>query len=182
MGIRFVIGVDPSGSFYEGKGKTGIAVYDIKKDKILDLKVVSANYAHSQVDYWKDVVKELDSLLDRFDSKVCVLAIEEYKLYANAAKMQINSSFETPQLIGILKYHFTDVCPILFRSANRAKKRWDDKTLVRLKYIHADESIGYYLLSEDGIKIQAVDHSRDAIRHALCCGKFEIKDGKVCNI
>lgn len=180
MLIRYVIGVDPSGNFYEGKGTTGIAVYDIKTDKILHVNYVSAKNALSQVEYWDNVLRALHDLLHKYNTKRCVLAVEDYLLYANTAKAQINSTFETPQLIGIIKYHFNCICPVLFRNANTAKTRWTDDILVRKKYLLVDKKLGYYIINENGVMTQVIEHSRDAIRHAIYCGKFEIKGGKVC--
>lgn len=180
MLIRYVIGVDPSGNFYEGKGTTGIAVYDIKTDKILRVGYVSAKTARSQVEYWGMVIESLDYLLREYGMRRTVLAVEDYLLYANTAKAQINSTFETPQLIGVIKYYFKDACPVLFRNANTAKTRWTDDILVRKKYLLVDKKLGYYIINENGEMTQVIEHSRDAVRHAIYCGKFEIKGGKVC--
>ena len=180
MLIRYVIGVDPSGNFYEGKGTTGIAVYDIKTDRILHVNYVSAKFSCTQVEYWGTVIGTLEELVIRYGRKRCVLAVEDYLLYANTAKSQINSTFETPQLIGVIKFFFKDICPVLFRNANTAKTRWTDDILVRKKYLLVDKKLGYYIINDDGVMTQVIEHSRDAVRHALYCGKFEIKGGKVC--
>ena len=180
MLIRYVIGVDPSGNFVEGKGTTGIAVYDIKADRIIHVDYVSAKYSLGQVDYWEKVIYKLNELLTKYRTKRCVLAVEDYLLYANTAKAQINSTFETPQLIGVIKYAYKDTCPVLFRNANTAKTRWTDELLVRKKYLLVDKKLGYYIINENGEMTQVIEHSRDAVRHALYCGKFEIKGGKVC--
>lgn len=180
MLIRYVIGVDPSGNFNEGKGTTGIAVYDIKTDRIIHVGYVSAKYSTSQIGYWASVIEALDQLVFKYGSRRSVLAVEDYLLYANTAKAQINSTFETPQLIGVIKFYFRDICRVLFRNANTAKTRWTDDLLVRKKYLLIDKKIGYYIINEDGVMTQVIEHSRDAIRHAIYCGKFEIKGGKVC--
>ena len=180
MSIRYVIGVDPSGNFYEGKGTTGIAVYDIKADKIIGATYVSAKLASTQVEYWETVIGELKCLLTKYGKHKCVLAVEDYLLYANTAKAQINSTFETPQLIGVIKFYFNSVCPVLFRNANTAKMRWTDDLLLKKKYLFIDKKLGYYIYDEKDNVVQVIEHSRDAIRHALDCGKFEIKGGKVC--
>lgn len=180
MSIRYVIGVDPSGNFIEGKGTTGIAVYDIKTDRVIRVGYVSAKTAVSQVDYWEMVIESLEDLLYTYNPKKCALAVEDYLLYANTAKAQINSTFETPQLIGVIKYVFRNVCPVLFRTASIAKTRWTDTLLVKKRYLYISKNLGYYIIDENGNNVQAIEHSRDAIRHAVYCGKFEIKGGKVC--
>lgn len=180
MLIRYVIGVDPSGNFIEGKGTTGIAVYDIKNDRIIHVAYVSAKFSTSQIGYWSEVIETLDQLVFKYGSRRSVLAVEDYLLYANTAKSQINSTFETPQLIGVIKFFFKDICPVLFRNANTAKTRWTDDILTRKKYLLVDKKLGYYIINEDGVMTQVIEHSRDAVRHALYCGKFEIKGGKVC--
>lgn len=180
MLIRYVIGVDPSGNFYEGKGTTGIAVYDIKADKIIHVDYVSAKFATTQVEYWESVIDMLEGLLCKYGERKSVLAVEDYLLYANTARAQINSTFETPQLIGVIKFYFNNICPVLFRNANIAKTRWTDDILVRKKYLLVDKKLGYYILGDNGKMTQVIEHSRDAVRHAIHCGKFEIKGGKIC--
>lgn len=180
MLIRYVIGVDPSGNFIEGKGTTGLAVYDIKTDKIVDVEYVSAKYAEDQVGYWEDVLKAIDVFINKYNKNRCVLAVEDYLLYANTARAQINSTFETPQLIGVIKYAYRNVLPVLFRNANTAKTRWTDEILLKKKYVFIDKRLGYCIYNDEGKLVQVIEHSRDAVRHAIYCGKFEIKGGKVC--
>ena len=179
MSIRYVIGIDPSGNYIEGKGTTGIAVYDIKFDRFVTAGCVSATDYKSQIDYWEGVVQAIKSLLKQYGKQNCALAVESYMLYANKAASQINSEFETPQIIGVIKYEFRKKCPILFRPAVVAKKRWTDAILMNKKYIHVSGRC-CYILDENNEPIKLLDHSRDAMRHAVYCGKFEIKDGAVC--
>lgn len=74
---------------------------------------------------------------------------EGYRLYANMAKTMIGNDFETPQIIGVIKY-ITNLRQIpLYMQMATAKKIWDDERL---------RNMGLYV---------SIDHRRDAIRHFL---------------
>ena len=173
MKHRYVIGIDPSGNYLEGKGTTGLAVYDRKADKFTYTGYVRAETFDSQMSYWKGVVRVIDLLLERYSSSV--LSIEDYLLYSNAARSQINSTFETPQIIGVLKYAYCHKT-IYTRHASAVKNRWKDDILLRKGYLRHNKRIGYYIEDEMGTATQVIEHSRDAMRHAVHCGKFEVKD------
>ena len=49
---RYVLGIDPSGNFFEGKGTTGWCVFDIVKDKVVECGSLYASRAKSQEAYW----------------------------------------------------------------------------------------------------------------------------------
>ena len=168
---KYVIGVDPSGNFHEGKGTTGFAVYDIYKDEICDVGYISAKYYKRQVEYWNAVLHEIEKLMYKYNTKI--VSVEDYLLYGSKAKSQINSKLETPQLIGAVKVMFQS-CDLYFRSAYTARTRWTDKILIDKGYLQYSKSIGYYII-RDGKAIQVIEHSRDAVRHAIHCGKFELK-------
>ena len=169
---RYVIGIDPSGNFNEGKGTTGFAVYDRIHNCICGTSYVSAKDYKQQVAYWNAVLREIDRLSEEYDN-THILAVEDYLLYGSKAKSQINSKLETPQLIGAIKVMCQEY-DLYFRSASAAKTRWTDKILLDKNYLQYSRAIGYYYI-RDGEAHQVIVHCRDAIRHAIHCGKFEVK-------
>ena len=166
---RYVIGVDPSGNFKEGKGITGLAIYDRKEDKIVWVGDVKAVDYQTRPDYhWAvwDKVKELYN-----EWKDAVLSVEDYVLYATKAKEQINSNLETPKLIGILEMMaLKNSIPYYTRTASRAKPRWTEDILVAKGYIERSGR-GYKWRGQN-----LMTHHRDAMKHAIQCGKFEVKE------
>ena len=81
--------------------------------------------------------------------------VEEYILYAQKAAAQINSHFETSQLIGVIRlYCWQNNIPVFSRPAARAKPRWTDEILVH-KGILSEEDVvnGYSPHIKDSIRL-----------------------------
>lgn len=175
MGNRYIIGIDPSGNWEEGKGITGLAVFDKREDRIVATAYVQAKLYKTQIEYWEANVQVIKMLAKMYKSHI--LSIEDYLLYISKAKTQINSKMETPQLIGVLKYLFHKDFDIYIRPACAVKRRWSDEILLKRNYLYKDRK-GYYFLSEDKEKCYVIEHCRDAIRHAIHCAKFEIDKEK----
>ena len=57
--VRYVIGIDPSGSFHEGKGTTGICVYDKQTDTVIDLQCVYAEKYETIEEYFEENYKQI---------------------------------------------------------------------------------------------------------------------------
>jgi hypothetical protein len=152
---------DPSGNFFEGKGNTGWAFYhDGNLTSVGQLRAVEAT---TQLEYWQMHISLIDAI------KPDVLVCEDYKLYANTAKAQIGSAFETPQLIGVLKYALREraIRLVLYPALNKA--RYTNDILVRNKVVTRDGNNRYYAT---GIPI--TNHILDAIR----LGEFFKQYGK----
>lgn len=171
MKPRYILGIDPSGSFKEGKGTTGWCVYDTKNTQVIELESIRATTYPTAHAYWNAHLDLIANKKQEYGSMI--VSIEDYLLYKNKSSNQINSIMETSQLLGIIK-HFCYLQGITYyiRPAVLVKKRWADKVLVHKK-----------LLYKQGIHLYAhcrsrptCNHERDAIRHAVHCGYFDLKE------
>lgn len=160
-----ILAIDPSGNFKQGKGTTGWVIGDENR-KIYSYGALKADDFQNERDYWIAHTKLIDML------KPNAIVIEDYLLYANKAKAQINSRFETSKLIGIIEvYCYTKHIPIHFQQAREVKKRWDEKILVHrnmLQHINTH----YYL---NGSIVN--NHIRDALKHYMHFITFKLKKG-----
>lgn len=171
--IRYVLGIDPSGNYYEGKGITGWCIYDIKVDKIIKLGDIKASLYDTQEHYWLAHVYLIRDMNKAYRDEGFVVSFENYVLYRNRAENQTNSAMETSQLIGVIKMEcFLHGIRYYSRDAVRVMKRWADQILVHKKYISTVNK-HYYTDCYNGV---LSDHHRDSIRHAVHCGIFEVKE------
>ena len=174
--IRYILGIDPSGNFVEGKGITGWCVFDKQLDKVIHCGSIRATEAACQQAYWHAHTVMIKHFTTEYKGQLCV-SIEDYVLYSHQAKAQINSAMETSQLIGVIKMHcWLGMVPLYIRTASQVKKRWTDGILCHKEYIHKVGN-GYFV--ECRAKVLC-DHERDAIRHAVHCATFELKEDKKC--
>ena len=97
---RYILSLDPSGSYQEGLGTTGWCLVDQQTNKIVKFGTIYAGNFTCQFQYWDAHIKLIDSLTGYHPD----IIIEDYLLYGDRASSQINSRLETPQLIGIIKY------------------------------------------------------------------------------
>ena len=158
---HYLLTLDPSGNFYEGKGTTGWCLF---RDKVL-IKAgqIYAKDAPSQVSYWHAVVSLIANLYKtlHFGEHLEVVC-EDYRLYAHKAQDQINSNLETPQLIGIIKYEcYLRAVPVHLQMAHEVKNRWSDEVLYKTGRFKKEGKHVY----ADGVLIE--HHSKDAYRHGL---------------
>lgn len=163
MKSRYILALDPSGNYNEGKGTTGWCLYDSETKRIAKFGVIKATKYESMLAYWEAHLKLIDDLTG-YDLTV---VIEDYLLYSNRADSQISSRFETPKLIGMLQYElWIRGIKVVFQTAALVKNRWNDKILVYKELVEYRNN-AYYI---SGIKLS--DHSRDAIRHAVHYATF----------
>jgi Holliday junction resolvasome RuvABC endonuclease subunit len=166
-----VLALDPSGNFHEGKGTTGICVFNANKMEICVIACLKAADYKSMELYWNGVVNFVDIMLRRYRGELC-LVIEDYFLYANKAASQINSRMETSKLIGVLQYYcFKYKLLYIMQTANEVKTRWTDAILHHKRYIQKDGK--RWVLP--GTSTQINDHCMDAIRHAVHFATFKNK-------
>lgn len=158
--------IDPSGSFLEGKGTTGWIV--LEDDKIRDFGQIKAKHFDSRQSYWK----AHEALCEPDDIDIVVL--EDFRLYQNKMKPQINSEMETSKMIGYLQMKLweNDV-PVETQLAVQAKKRFNDKILINKGYITKDSNGRYFI---NGLNVPK--HIIDALRHALFYS-LKLRKGKV---
>ncbi len=170
---KYTIGIDPSGSFKEGSGTTGWCVLDNATNKVLQIGTVAAKDYPSYHLYWDAHIQLVKQLMKQYGRKTAV-SIEDYILYKNRAMSQVNSTLETVQLLGIIKYYcFTHKYDYFLRPAVAVKARWSDDILVH-KHIIAKFN-KHYILPDVPTKILC-DHERDAIRHAVHFNTFNNKE------
>lgn len=155
---RYVLALDPSGSYKEGQGTTGWVLLDQETGKILKFGTIKAIDYSCQFKYWDAHVQ----LIDQFAGYHPTVVIEDYMLYGTEARAQINSRLETPQLLGILKYEtYKRGMLIYIQTAAQVKVRWTDEILAYKGYLRK-EGIHYNI---NGVPV--VSHTKDAIRHAI---------------
>lgn len=166
MNSRYVLALDPSGSYKEGLGTTGWCLYDMKTKKVMKFGSIYAGKFECQFHYWDAHIKLIDSLAGYHPDVV----IEDYLLYGDRADAQINSRLETPQLIGILKYEvWKRGLFIYIQTAMQVKTRWSDDILEHKNIIHK-EGKSYYM---NGTLLSS--HIKDSVRHALHFATFNSK-------
>lgn len=159
MIARYILALDPSGAYQEGKGTTGWCLFDQDTDKIVKYGVIKAEDYSCQFQYWDAHIKLIDSLAG-FNMDV---VIEDYLLYSDRANNQINSRLETPQLLGIIKYEaYKRGLFIYIQPAMLVKKRWSNETLAYKGYVKA-EARGKVSIAGRTV----VTHIQDSIRHAI---------------
>ena len=166
---RYVLGIDPSGNFNEGKGTTGWCVFDRQVDMFVACGVIRASKSNTQVEYWKQHMSMIHTIANKY--KDVVVSMEDFILYSRQAKSQVNSAMETCQLIGVLKVYLNDAkIPLYMRAAVQVKQRWADSILYAKNYINKIDT--HYFVDCKGFA--TCEHERDAMRHALHCSYFEL--------
>lgn len=154
-----VLTFDPSGNFDEGKGSTGWAIF--VDGKLHDFGEISAENFDTKEDYWASVGNTI--LFNRIDMVIC----ESYRLYAGArGKSQINSSLETPQLIGFLRMLCWAENIEYNEQAPADKTPVNDERLVRAGTFTKKGNKHYCMDRPTNL------HMRDAIRHGIRYYKF----------
>lgn len=160
---RYILAIDPSGNFLEGKGTTGWVLLDTETKKVVKFGCISASMYKNTYAYWDAHITLIDSLAGYHPA----IVLEDYRLYHNRATSQINSLMETPRLIGVISYE----CHkrgywVSYQSAVAVKTRWSDDLLVKKGFLRK-------LGKEYGIgSFPVVDHIRDALRHSIHFATF----------
>ena len=172
MNYKWIIALDPSGAFKEGKGTTGYSVFHAAEDKFIDKGVIQARGFDCAENYWDKHLILLNKIIfsergkKQHKAENTIVVIEDYLLYAQKAQSQINSRFETSKLIGIIQHwcykHGVDYC---MQNASEVKNRWTDMILAHEGYLH-----------KKGQKWEVCEHTRDSMRHAVHFATF--KNGK----
>lgn len=152
---------DPAGNHgNEGFGVTGWALF--KDDELLNFSRIEAKDYQSQEDYWQAHKVVI------VNSEPDIVVIESYKLQASKSKQQINSTLDTPQLIGFMRM----VCfylkiPVVFQNP-QDKVRVSDEILVK-EGVFELRGKKHYCMGR-----QTADHERDSIRHGIFFLRYRI--------
>ena len=169
MNSKLILAFDPSGAYYESKGTTGWCVYNAEMNTITLVGFISAIKYDSPLKYWDAHLKIINKYSERYKDRLHIV-IEDYRLYANSANAQINSTMETCKLIGILQYYcLANDIKYTMQMASQVKNRWTDDILIH-KGILRRKSNTLYL--SDG-KTKVNKHVRDSIRHAIHYATFK---------
>jgi hypothetical protein len=146
---------DPSGNWgKEGFGHSGWALFE--NGELIEFGDIAAEDFETQEAYWA----AHENLI--IDKGVKFVICENYRLYAGArGKAQINSTLDTPQLIGFIKM----VCwkePINFEmQAPSDKTRVADPQLIKMGILDKKGNKHYCMGKPTNL------HMRDAIRHGI---------------
>lgn len=163
--MRYIF-VDPSGSFNEGKGHTGIACISDMNWDTLTIESVSASHYSSRHEYWKAIASFIVSRIT-LDTHVIIEAFMIRNVGYVIGKMP-----ETIQLIGYLSFILEEYgIPYTFQTPSQAKSRFKDTMLPTFIPNLTHKSNRYYLNN----KI-INDHVRDALKHLLYFNTY--KKGK----
>lgn len=169
--------IDPSGAFAEGKGTTGWCFMSTHPIPVLlESGTINAKFFESAEAYWNahiGLIKQMYATYITGDNTLIVV-IEDFLLYADKAKSQTHSHFETVRLIGILQHWLWIIgIPYKLQTASEVKTRWTDDILVHKGYLTRRNK---QLTLTNNAPI--VSHTVDALRHAI---HFDTFKNKECN-
>lgn len=171
MIYKYILAIDPSGSFTEGKGTTGWCLLGVDAFFISKAGCLKATDYATQQEYWDAHIKLIDSMNEQYANKTMVV-LEDYLLYADKAKQQINSRMETPQLLGILQHYIQSKgIKCIRQPASLVKQRWADKILLRRGIIKQKGTNYVHPCTKENLN----NHIRDAVRHAVHVAQFRLK-------
>lgn len=171
---RYILALDPSGSYKEGLGTTGWCLFDQQTNKIVKFGFIHAGNYDCQFKYWDAHIKLIDSLTGFHPD----IVIEDYLLYGDRAEAQINSRLETPQLLGIIKYEvWKRGLFIYIQTAMQVKTRWSDEILQHKGYIRKNKN--KYMIGDTVLSTHIKDSIRHAVHYATYNSKYkEVNSGK----
>jgi hypothetical protein len=157
-----IIALDPSGNFKEGLGTTGICHMDLG-GRVIRVDEIHAGDSNSAEEYWNDHIEHLEKMDFSTDARLEIV-MEGFRLYADKKSEQVNSQFETPQLIGVIRHWcFREDVKLKITYASEVKTRWSDDVLIRKGYIYKKGTKRYLTATDQSLN----NHKTDALRHAL---------------
>lgn len=166
MKYDYIIALDPSGNFEEGKGTTGLCLFSCNKKEIIFTDNIRASNYKSKEEYWHahlDTLKKFTSLY-----KNAIIVMEEFTLNPRRALQQSHSKMETSKLIGVVQLACSENhWPLKMQLPVEAKSRWPDSILEH-KHLIKRVQKGHTLLSGQIVS----RHEKDAIRHAVHFNSF----------
>lgn len=166
---NYILAIDPSGSFHEGKGITGWVFIDAKQN-LLASGIIKAKSYNTAEEYYNAHLKLIDKY-HKPNGKGLVIVIEDYILYKHKSHNQINSRMETSKLIGILQWYcWYKVIDYKMQLATQVKNRWSDDVLIKTGiFIKKDKTI----IHKQSGKLMTSPHVKDAFRHATHFATFK---------
>ena len=156
--------VDPSGSFNEGKGHTGIASIEDDDWSSLKYKSIAAKDYSTRHDYWWKI---MESIAEEDTPKNLNVIIESFMIRTQGFLM--GKMPETIQFIGALEFVLeTADVEYSLQTPTQAKSRFKDDDLPRYIPGFEKRDNGRYYLNGK----QVNDHIRDALKHLLYFIKY----------
>lgn len=156
---KYVLAIDPSGNWNEGKGVTGWCISNIVTRQPVITGKIEARACPSIESYWHEHIVLIEVLFTKYSIEAVI--IEDYLLYANKAATQTNSRFETSQLIGTLRYWcYEHKIKYVLQPASMVKNRWSNDILLHKGYI-TNKGKRYQVAGQPVTR-----HELDAVRHA----------------
>lgn len=155
---KFIV-IDPSGSYNEGKGHTGMTTIIGEDWKTLETFSFDAKKYRNRTEYWTAVINKVLA-----ESKIQPVHVVIESFMIRSTGFLIGKMPETIQFIGAMCYVF-ELRNITYttQAPTTAKSRFKDKELGR--YIPGFEyrDNGRYYLNDK----QVNDHIRDSLKHLL---------------
>jgi hypothetical protein len=158
----YYIAIDPSGSFNEGKGHTGMSI--IKDWDYDTLEVISfdANKYESRLEYWNAII----NTILKYPVDETHVVIESFTIRTNGFLM--GKMPETMLFIGAISYVLETLkYRFIFQSPSQAKSRFKDEYLD--KYIPGYVKKGDYFYINNK---KTNDHIRDSLKHLIYYQKY----------
>lgn len=166
MSYKYILALDPSGNYEEGKGVTGCCLFSADKKDILTTFTIKASDYKSKEEYWCAHVTCLKKYLAAFPNTIVIM--EDFTLNPRRALQQSHSKMETSKLIGIIQLACSEnKWPLKMQLPVEAKSRWPDSFLER-KHLLKRLNRGHALSSGQVVS----RHEKDAIRHAVHYASF----------
>lgn len=161
-----IIALDPSGNFAEGNGTTGVCELNGKNISVDDIH--AGKYKQAE-EYWNAHIQYLEMAL-KFNQDMEVV-MEGYRLYGHKSDTQVNSTLETPQLIGVIRYWcYVNKVPLKIQFAVEVKNRWSDSVLEKTGIIEIINRRRKLISSGQWLN----NHKTDALRHALHYQRYRV--------
>ena len=162
---EFILSLDPSGAFDEGKGCTGWVLTDGFGNLMRYGQIDAVEFATAE-EYWAKHVELIEEHNEKYKGKLLVL-IEDYVLYPHKFNAQTYSKMETSRLIGILQITCYNLYqPYTFQRAVEIKSRWSNDVLIREGLMKYKGKYKGYLIRKKDAWEHVNRHILDAYRHA----------------
>ena len=166
--MKYIV-IDPSGSFNEGKGHTGIVTLIDNDWSTLNVCCIYANKYSTRVEYWTTMIKYVLTQIP--SDKNVRIVIESFLIRSNG--FTLGKMPETILFIGALIYAL-EVRSISYvlQTPAQAKARFKDELLPKYIPNLIRKPNGWYTLNGQVIN----DHMRDALKHLLFYKKYGEKN------
>lgn len=175
MIYKYILAIDPSGNFEEGKGTTGTCLFNVAANQIESVQDIKACAYKTKEEYWQAHINYIKLIRSLYDD-LCII-IEDFTLDPRRAMQQSHSKMETPKIIGILQLYCKQKgLPYKMQRAVEVKNRWADHILEYKKYIIKHNRM-YYIPHKYIMETKPISrHCKDAIRHAVHYHTFYNKE------